>query len=136
MAVPAPSKRQLMIIATLNPGDKVRLIDGKEAIFQRAKRTRFVGIIDGVANDIAMSAISDVIDKVSFDDLQQFGRDQRDVIAKLQPSDWFYIRGTADHAWLFRFVRIEGKYIIALNPVIDGSVKIPIEGTEFHRLEE
>lgn len=104
-------------LASLIPGDKVKLTDGSVAVFGRLKQKNFEGNIDGTPFNIPVNMFVEVVEKTSYADKENA------AFKELTPNDWFYINKNSK-AILFQFMGFEGKTIIGKNPINNGRTRI------------
>jgi hypothetical protein len=106
----------IKIVSSLQSGDTVMLTSGKTAAFVRKKKTKFVGIMDGLSYDIPMDMITEVLGKA---DASRIHSDYK----TLKPGEAFYINKSGK-AGLYFFVKIQNNYIIGINPISKTNTRI------------
>lgn len=116
MARPAANFDKFRQMASLNPGDKVKLTDGSIAEFVKLKQKNFDGIIDGKLYNVPVNMFVEVIEKADL------GSKLNDA-QNMTPGEMFYIAKDGK-ALLFKFERIERGKIIGINPVSKGRTTI------------
>jgi len=113
---------QLRLAMELKEGDKIKLNSGEIVEFVRTKQKKFVGIMNGALYNISIASINSVIEKA---DQNKKKEESLNLIGQLQKGDWFYINKNGN-ALAFKFDKIEGKKIIATNPIGNAVTRIDI----------
>ena len=113
---------QLRLAMELKEGDKIKLNSGEIVEFVRTKQKKFVGIMNGALYNISIASINSVVEKA---DQNKKKEESLNLIGQLQKGDWFYINKNGN-ALAFKFDKIEGKKIIATNPIRNAVTRIDI----------
>lgn len=109
-------------VMELNNGDKIKLTNGDEMIFNKLNRTKFVATMNGQGYTVPINMFASVIEKV---DMAKKETEKKNILATLKKGDYFYIN-KGGNAVTYKFECIEGERIIGVNPIGNGKVRIDI----------
>jgi hypothetical protein len=117
------SYEQISAIYNLKEGDTVKLTNGQNAEFVKAKQKKFVGIIDGKPYDIPFTMFQSLVEKTSEARAAAKQEEKKDILSTIKKGDWFYINKNGN-AIAFKYEGIEGKRIIGVNPINNAQTRI------------
>lgn len=112
--------QKLMQVRTLNEGDRVKLTNGKTADFVRLKQKKFIGLMNGIAYDIPVNMLVEVIEKV---DVKGKEETLKKEYLSLEKDELFYISRKGD-ALVFKFDTFRAGKIIGINPITKSVTRI------------
>jgi len=122
MARPEADFQKKMMLADLNPGDKVKLTDGQIAEFKKLKQKNFDGNIDGKPYSIPINMAVEVVEKI--DRVEEESKKLKEA-KTLKKDELFYIEKN-DRALLFKFETMERGRIIGINPIDNSRTRIDV----------